>query len=42
MALAAYNAGPTTVQEHGGIPPYRETRTYVRKVTAWFCGVVEP
>jgi len=34
LALAAYNAGPSAVEEHGGVPPYRETQDYVKRVTA--------
>lgn len=32
LALAAYNAGPGAVQQHGGIPPYQQTQDYVQRI----------
>ena len=32
LALAAYNAGPAAVEKHGGVPPYAETKAYVKAI----------
>ncbi len=42
LTLAAYNAGSGAVRRHGGVPPYRETQNYVRKVIRVYkqlCGI---
>lgn len=41
LSLAAYNAGAGAVKRHGGVPPYRETRNYIAKITKLYkalCG----
>lgn len=42
LALAGYNAGEGAVARHGGVPPYRETRNYIKKIAEEYPTMVPP
>ncbi len=42
LTMAAYNAGPGAVRKYHGVPPYRETQRYIKRITALYrqmCGL---
>ena len=42
LVAAAYNAGERAVERHGGVPPYPETRAYVRRIVAAVGPLTQP
>ena len=40
-AIAAYNAGPQAVKDHGGIPPYTETINHINRIAAIYQSLVD-
>ncbi len=45
LALACYNAGVGAVRKYGGVPPYRETKNYIKKIGRLYyqmCGMQPP
>ena len=42
LALAAYNAGEAAVDRYGGVPPYNETRQYVKRISKEYPATTHP